>query len=138
MGALRALVVDDSPTLRSHVAEALQRIPQLVCVQAQDGAEGLRLFQAAHFDLVFTDLHMPVMDGLKLIHAIRTSAVRAGARGSASGRAHPERVPIVVVSTASAEVDRQRALALGATAYLVKPVGARAVEQTARTLLGLP
>jgi two-component system chemotaxis response regulator CheY len=126
MDALRALVVDDSPSLRAAVATALLRIPRLACVEAADGAEGLRRFHEGRFDLVFTDIQMPVLDGLKLIHHLRTGAGAAGAR-----------VPIVVVSTLASAADRERALALGASAYLVKPVAGRDVVDTARALLGL-
>jgi two-component system chemotaxis response regulator CheY len=123
MQALRALVVDDSPSMRRTITVALDGIPGLECVEAQDGAEGLRKFGEGRFDLVFTDINMPLMDGLKLIHHIRRTAQR--------------QVPIVVVTTESAEEDRQRALALGASAYLLKPVQAVTVVETARALLGL-
>src|SRR5690606_36154154 len=123
MNPLRALVVDDSPLMRRSIALALQRIPALSCDEAQDGAEGLRKFSADAFDLVVTDVNMPLMDGLKLIHHLRTGGFR--------------QVPILVVTTESAAEDRQRALALGANAYLIKPVQARLVEETARELLSL-
>jgi two-component system chemotaxis response regulator CheY len=118
MPPLRALVVDDSPMMRRSVALALSRIPRLTCEEAQDGAEGLRKFTAAPFDLVVTDVNMPLMDGLKLIHHLR------------QGGHH--RVPIE-----SADEDRQRALSLGASAYLIKPVQAKEVLDTVRQLLSL-
>jgi two-component system chemotaxis response regulator CheY len=124
MNPLRALVVDDSPLMRRSIALALQRIPSLSCEEAQDGAEGLRKFGGSPFDLVVTDVNMPLMDGLKLIHHLRSGAFR--------------QVPIVVVTTESAEADRQRALALGANAYLTKPVQAHVVVETVRELLSLP
>ena len=123
MPPLRALVVDDSPMMRRSVALALSRIPRLTCEEAQDGAEGLRKFTAAPFDLVVTDVNMPLMDGLKLIHHLR------------QGGHH--RVPIVVLTTESADEDRQRALSLGASAYLIKPVQAKEVLDTVRQLLSL-
>lgn len=109
--------------MRRSVALALARIPRLVCEEAQDGAEGLRKFTAAPFDLVVTDVNMPLMDGLKLIHHLRQSG--------------HHRVPIVVLTTESADEDRQRALSLGASAYLIKPVQAKEVLDTVRQLLSL-
>jgi two-component system chemotaxis response regulator CheY len=46
-------------------------------------------------------------------------------------------VPVVVITTESAEADRRRAMTLGASAYLVKPVQAQQVVETVRTLLRL-
>jgi two-component system chemotaxis response regulator CheY len=120
---LRALVVDDSLQLRRSVMFALQRLEGVVCVEAADGAEALKKFQASSFDIVLTDINMPLMDGLKL-----TAHIRSGKRNS--------EVPIVIISTESAESDRARALTLGADAYLVKPVQAQEVLRTVKALLG--
>jgi two-component system chemotaxis response regulator CheY len=67
---------------------------------------------------------MPVMDGLKLIKRVRTDATHRHA-------------PIVVITTESADEDRQRALALGANEYLVKPIQAAKVIAAVRRLLDL-
>ena len=125
--ALRALVVDDSQAMRRSLVYALRRIPHLACDEAEDGAAGLKALAAARYDLVLTDINMPLLDGLKLI---------AHVRGGGAG-AH-QRVPIVVITTESAEEDRARALSLGANAYLVKPVQAHQVLHTVQQLLGLP
>lgn len=101
---------------------ALQRIEGLTCAEAQDGVEGLKKFTQAPFDLVLTDINMPMMDGLKLISALRQA--HAG-------------VPIVVITTEAADADRERALGLGANAYLVKPVQAKDVVDTVKQLLKL-
>lgn len=101
---------------------ALQRIDGLSCVEAQDGVEGLKKFNQQPFDIVITDINMPMMDGLKLITALR------------QGTATPS-VPIVVITTESAEADRERAMTLGASAYLIKPVQAKLVLDTVKQLL---
>ncbi|MBI3186154.1 MAG: response regulator [Myxococcales bacterium] len=124
MPPIRALVVDDSSAMRRSIVFALQRMGEVVCVEAQDGIEGLKRFVEAQYDIVLTDINMPVMDGLKLISHIR--------RGSA-----PNRVPIVVITTESAVEDRTRAMGLGASAYLVKPVQAQQVVEAVRALLRL-
>ncbi|MBX7102286.1 MAG: response regulator [Myxococcaceae bacterium] len=122
--ALHALVVDDSMALRRSVMYALQRLETLVCVEAQDGAEAIKKLSQQRFDVVLTDINMPVLDGLKLISHIR---------------ADPERraLPIVVITTESADEDRARAMNLGASAYLVKPVQAKEVLDTVTRLLAL-
>jgi two-component system, chemotaxis family, chemotaxis protein CheY len=118
------MVVDDSQAMRRSIMYALQRLGEITCVEAADGAEALRKFGQGAYDIVLTDINMPLMDGLKLISAIRT-----GAR-------HPA-IPIVVITTEGAEEDRARAMKLGASAYLVKPVQAQTVLDTVRDLLGL-
>ena len=119
-----ALVVDDSPPMRRQLVLALHRMG-IQAVEATDGADGWRKLQQASFDLVCTDINMPRMDGLKLLGLIR------------AGGAH-QRTPVVVISTESAEPDRRRAMALGASAYLVKPVQGLQVSAAVRSLLGLP
>jgi two-component system chemotaxis response regulator CheY len=121
---IRALVVDDSQAMRRSIMYALQRIPGIVCTEAQDGAEGLKKLAQGRFDLVLTDINMPLMDGLKLISHIR----------QATDHRH---VPIIVITTEGAAADRERALALGASAYLVKPVQAKVVMDTVKDLLKL-
>lgn len=120
---IRALVVDDSLQLRRSVMYALQRLEDVVCVEAGDGAEALKKFQSGHFDIVLTDINMPVLDGLKL-----TSHIRSGSANRT--------VPIVIITTEAALEDRERALKLGANAYLVKPVQAQEVLDTVKSLLG--
>jgi two-component system chemotaxis response regulator CheY len=121
----KALVVDDSQAMRRNIVHALQRIEGMACLEAQDGAEGLKKLATDRFDLVLTDINMPVMDGLKLIALVRQG-----------DSAHRE-VPIVVITTESAEEDRRRAMSLGASAYLVKPVRAQQVLSTVKELLAL-
>ncbi|MFP2932985.1 response regulator [Pyxidicoccus sp. 3LG] len=121
---IRALVVDDSQAMRRSIMYALQRINGMVCTEAQDGAEGLKKLTQGRFDLVLTDINMPLMDGLKLISHIRQATDHRN-------------VPIVVITTEGAAADRERAMRLGASAYLVKPVQARVVMDTVRDLLKL-
>ncbi len=120
----RALVVDDSTSLRKSIIGALKRIDGLICVEATDGADALKKLTTSPFDIVLTDINMPVMDGLKLVAAVRQLP------------AH-QTVPIVVITTESDERDRNRALALGANRYLVKPVQAPVVIAAVKELLGL-
>ncbi len=120
---IRALVVDDSIAMRRAIVYALQRVEGLICVEAQDGAEAIRKFSQAKFDIVLTDINMPLMDGLKVLSQLRKDPVNPT-------------VPIVVITTEGGEVDRERALALGASAYLVKPLQAAQVLSTVKQLLG--
>lgn len=115
-------MVDDSQVLRRNIMFALQRMGVFKLDEAVDGVDALKKFSEATFDIVLTDINMPQMDGLKLISHIRQTVGNT-------------RIPIVVITTESAEEDRSKAMKLGASAYLVKPVQAKDVQDTVRSLL---
>jgi two-component system chemotaxis response regulator CheY len=119
-----ALVVEDSPTMRQLIVFALSRVKGLTCVEADDGVDALKKLAAQRFDIVITDINMPVMDGLKLVKRIRTDEIHRD-------------VPIMIITTEGAEEDRQRALALGATCYIAKPIQAPQVISKVKELLGI-
>jgi two-component system chemotaxis response regulator CheY len=119
-----ALVVEDSPMMRQLLVFALSRVKQLRVTEADDGVDGLRKLATEKFDIILTDINMPIMDGLKLVKRVRTDPV------------HKD-VPIVIITTESAEEDRQRALALGANAYITKPIQAPHVIAKVKELLGI-
>ena len=110
--------------MRQLIVYALSRIKNLKVTEADDGVDGLRKLAAQKFDIILTDINMPIMDGLKLVKRVRTDPV------------HKD-VPIVVITTESAEEDRQRALALGANAYITKPIQAPQVIAKVKELLGI-
>jgi two-component system chemotaxis response regulator CheY len=122
MRAYRCLVVEDSQTMRKMLAESLARIPGMEVVEAENGLTGIRALATQQFDLVVTDLNMPVMDGLKLIRHVR-------------GDPRHEKTPIVIITTESAPNDRDRAMALGANAYIEKPIQAPRVIRAVEKLL---
>lgn len=121
---LTALVVDDSAAMRKQLGWALQRVFGMSPVEAADGADAWRKLSSGRYDIVITDINMPLMDGLKLISLVR------------GGGAH-RFVPIIVITTEGAEADRVRAMELGASKYLVKPVQSQQVVQAVRELLQL-
>lgn len=101
------LTVDDSPSVRQVVKIALGRAGHTV-VEAQDGADGLAKAKAQAFDLVITDLNMPVMNGLEMIRALRALPSFVG-------------TPIVFLTTESDDGVKQKAKAAGATGWITKP-----------------
>lgn len=122
---LSALVIDDSATMRKQLCFALQRAFGMIPVEAADGAEAWRKLSTTYFDILITDINMPLMDGLKLI---------ALARGDQSANRF---IPIIVITTEGAEADRARAMGLGASKYLVKPVQSQQVVEAVKDLLQL-
>ena len=104
--ALRALVVDDSATVREVERQLLSRMGFDV-ETAVDGLDGWHTLRAGEFDLVVSDIDMPRMNGIEFVRTLR-----ADARFSA--------VPVIVVSYKDREEDRLAGLEAGATAYLTK------------------
>ena len=123
MKTLRVLTVDDSRTILAMLHHTLSNAGFEV-LQAEDGKQGLDVLKTEQVDVVITDINMPIMDGLKLVRRIRADA------------AHKD-VPIVIVTTESAEEDRKRAMALGANAYVTKPIQAPRILEVVRELLKL-
>ena len=120
----QCLIVEDSPMMRQLLVFALSRMKQIKVTEADDGVDGLKKLATGKFDIILTDINMPIMDGLKLVKRVRTDPI------------HKD-VPIVIITTESAEEDRQRALALGANAYITKPIQAPQVIAKVRELLGI-
>jgi len=121
-----ALVVEDSPTMRQLIVFALRRIKGLEIVEADDGVDALRkLAGPQRYDIILTDINMPIMDGLKLVKRVRSDE-------------NLKDIPVIIITTEGAQEDRQRALALGASAYITKPIQAPQVIAKVKDLLGIP
>jgi two-component system chemotaxis response regulator CheY len=122
MAEYSCLVVEDSPMMRQLLVFALHRVKQLNVTEAEDGVDGLRKLSQGNFDLIITDINMPIMDGLKLVKRIRNDDT------------HKD-VPIIIITTEGGAEDRQRALSLGANAYITKPIQAPQVIAKVKELL---
>jgi two-component system chemotaxis response regulator CheY len=109
MAKHRCLLVEDSPTMRQLIIFALKRIPSLEIVEASDGVDALKKLPGQKFDIILTDINMPIMDGLKLISLMKNNP-------------NYKDIPVVVITTEGGKEDRERGLALGAKAYITKPV----------------
>ncbi len=123
MADYKALVVEDSPTMRQLIVFALKRIKGLAITEADDGVDALKkLAGPTRFDIILTDINMPIMDGLKLVKRVRSDEQLKG-------------IPIVIITTEGGAEDRQRALALGANSYITKPIQAPQVIAKVKELL---
>jgi two-component system chemotaxis response regulator CheY len=116
------LVVEDSPMMRQLLVFALSRVKHLRVTEADDGVDGLRKLAAGKFDIILTDINMPIMDGLKLVKRVRSDPT------------HKD-TPIIVITTEGSQEDRQRAIQLGANAYITKPIQAPQVIAKVKELL---
>ena len=107
------LVVEDEPTLRETLADALEADGFRV-VTAADGREALTQFRAERPDLILLDIMLPELSGIEVTRIIRAE----------SG------VPIVMLTAKDSELDKVVGLELGADDYVTKPFSLR--ELTAR------
>jgi DNA-binding response OmpR family regulator len=107
------LVVEDEPTLRETIVDALESEGFRV-VAAADGREALTQFRGERPDLVLLDLMLPELSGIEVTRIIRAE----------SG------VPIVMLTAKDSELDKVVGLELGADDYVTKPFSLR--ELTAR------
>jgi two-component system, chemotaxis family, chemotaxis protein CheY len=103
------LVVEDSPTMRQLIGFAMKRISGSRVIEATDGVDALKKLSSEKIDIILADINMPVMDGLKLVSLVRGSATY-------------KNIPIIIITTEGAEEDKNKALAIGANAYLTKPI----------------
>ena len=105
---MRALVIDDSRTVRTIIKKVLDEVG-LEVVEAANGREGLdQLRLAGDVDVVLVDWNMPEMDGLEFIKAVRADRTY-------------DPVRIVMVTTETEQEQVVRALEAGANEYVMKP-----------------
>ncbi|MCX8054680.1 MAG: chemotaxis response regulator CheY [Ignavibacteria bacterium] len=102
------LVVDDSPTMRRIVINALKTFGYNDVIEAGDGQEALEKLHQNKVDFVITDWNMPNMSGLDLTKAIRSDAQLA-------------HLPILMVTTRGLKQDIIEALKARVNNYVVKP-----------------
>src|SRR3982751_3737905 len=112
------LLVDDEDSIQKLLTYPLERDGFRV-VQAKDGEEALRRFDAQRFDLVVLDLMLPKLDGLEVCKRVR-------ARSS---------VPIIMLTARDDELDKVVGLELGADDYITKPFSIREFRSRVRALL---
>ncbi|WP_296604833.1 response regulator [Nocardioides sp.] len=113
--ARRVLVVEDNVVNQLVAAGLLEALGYRTRI-ADDGAAALTALAEEPFDAVLMDVQMPLMDGYAA-----TRAIRAGEAGS--GR----RLPIIAMTAAAVEGERERCLAAGMDDFLTKPVDAAAL-----------
>jgi len=107
------LVVEDDPEMRDLLKKVLEKAGHQVAA-AGNGLEALALLPQQSFDLVVTDMRMPLGGGLSLLEAIPTASPGT---------------PVIIVTAFGDRDSRIRAIQLGAAAFISKPL--RMAELTA-------
>ena len=105
--AVSVLVVDDSPIARKMLIKALPPDWDIEITQAANGIEALAAYRAGHVDVMFLDLTMPDMDGYQVLETLRKEDLNC---------------LVIVVSADVQEKAQERVLAMGAIAFIRKPI----------------
>jgi len=116
------LTADDSISVRQVLKYVLEGAGYSV-VDAVDGKDALAKLGGKTVDLIVTDLHMPNLDGLGLIKAVRASPAHRF-------------IPCLMVTTESHEDVKQAGRAAGATGWIVKPFAPDQLLAVVKKLIG--
>ncbi len=112
--AYRILIAEDSPTMRSLLASTIEDVTEAEIIESGTGFEALKLLPRHQFDLIITDINMPIMDGIDATSALRSDpALRDIAIFALTGDVSP--------------VNQRRIGEAGVDGYLEKPVTAEAL-----------
>ncbi len=116
---MTVLVIDDEPDILKFASRVLELEGYRV-LQASDGDSGLEVVKKKRKDisLVFLDLKLPGRDGWSVLEEMRSSSELSW-------------IPVVILSASAAAPQRDRALRMGASNYLVKPLDAACLRAAA-------
>jgi len=120
--SLRILLAEDNAVNQRLASRLLEKRGHSVVV-AGNGREALEALEKHHFDLVFMDVQMPVMDGFEATAAIRKKE---------GGGVH---LPIVALTAHAMKGDREKCLAGGMDEYLTKPIRPQELDEVLRGYL---
>ncbi|MEW6682254.1 MAG: response regulator [Nitrospirota bacterium] len=115
----RVLVVDDSSTTRALIVATIEEMDGFETIEAPNGFEALKRIPQQPLDLIVTDINMPDINGLEIVHFVKH---------------HPDyrSIPMIIVSTEGSDEDVKRGLDLGAAAYVKKPFEPEQLKSTIR------
>ncbi|RMF77751.1 MAG: response regulator [Planctomycetota bacterium] len=116
---MKALVVDDSMTIRRIVIKALGIVGITDTAQASNGAEALEAVKQQQFDVILLDWNMPKLSGIEALRALRQSG---------------NKTPVIMVTTEAEKARVIEAIKTGANDYLIKPFSP---DQLAEKVKGL-
>lgn len=121
MSPKKVLVADDTENGRELVKTVLEDSGYDV-IEAKDGLEALACARQEHPDLIILDLHMPGMDGFGVIETLRREEAFA-------------KTPVMALTASAMMGDKERAMAVGFTGYITKPIRLAALRNEVERLL---
>lgn len=103
----KVLILDDMEMNR-HLIKSFLTIKGFEVEVAEDGMEGMNHLKDKSFDLIFSDIEMPNMNGFEFLRRVKTNPKH-------------KNTPVVMLTTLDKQEHKDRAKKLGASHYLVKP-----------------
>lgn len=119
-----ALIVDDSDAARSLIRSLVEDIGDVNVSEASTGFEALKSLPHQPFDIILVDINMPDINGIELIHFIKSTD-------------RYKNIPVIIVSTESSEEDINRGMSLGAFTYIAKPFKSAELQGVVKKALNL-
>lgn len=117
---MKALVVDDSMTIRRIVIKSLELVGIREVVEASNGAEAVQAAAQQPFDVILMDWNMPQLTGVEALAQIRASGCRT---------------PVIMVTTEAEKSRVIEAIRTGANDYLIKPFSPAQLAEKIRRIL---
>jgi two-component system, chemotaxis family, chemotaxis protein CheY len=117
----RILIVDDSDLMRRLLRLSLSTRVDLKFDEAENGLIAIPLLGQHRYDLIFADIHMPLMNGLAFLRHIREDRWHAN-------------TPVVIISSETEGRDLDRIRQLGIQGYLTKPISGEDVRSILDTI----
>ena len=126
MKSLTIQIVDDSATMRAllYRVVGLADLPIGTIHQANNGAEALKVLEAGGVDAVFTDINMPVMDGMELLREM-------------AARPEWDDILRIIISTDGSRLRREEARDLNVNLYVEKPFRPEVVRDVLCQIAGV-
>lgn len=121
---LSALIVDDSETTRSFIRSLIEDMADIEVLEASSGFEAFRILPGRSIDIIFVDINMPDINGIELINFLKTNDLY-------------KNIPVIIISTERSKEDMSKGMALGAFAYLTKPVNPDELREITNKALNL-
>jgi two-component system chemotaxis response regulator CheY len=123
--SFNVLIVDDSLSMRSIIKKTIQisgfDVGQYF--ESSNGQEALEILNDAWIDVIVSDIHMPVMDGLNLLKALQNHDLL-------------KTIPVLMVTTEGRGSKVEEALSLGAKAYVQKPFTPQQIKEMLLSVIG--
>ena len=117
---LKLLIVEDNEDLRAFLVSILSS--DYSVIQAANGREGLETALREQPDFILTDVMMPEMDGLEMVHRIKDNT-------------NISHIPIVILSAKASLDDRLEGLKAGVNDYITKPFSATYLKQRMQNII---
>lgn len=115
----KILIIEDEPIVREGLIDSL-KLEGYEVIFAENGINGIELYESENPDLVILDVMMPGLDGFEVCRKIRQSE---------------SYTPIILLTAKSSEIDKVVGLELGADDYLTKPFGMRELFARLKVIL---